>query len=88
MKAVVFTEEPGMGRAFITTFSDEDEMESYADQNECIVFDYRELDREVKRLRQWVRQAADEYNTAQRRLRHAQDMLDRLYECGEEVFTS
>lgn len=85
MKAVVFTEEPGMGRAYVTSFPDADYAQAHADENECIVFTGTELAREVERLRKWMKSAYDEFATAKSRMVHAQLMLDRLYEYDEEV---
>jgi hypothetical protein len=85
MKAVVFTEHPGIGRAFVRSFKNEEEVDSYRERNECMVFNFDELDDEITRLRKWMKSAYAEFALAKSRMMHAQRMLDQLYEYDEEV---
>jgi len=85
MKAVVFTEEPGMGKAYVTSFESEEEADGFADSHDAIVFTNDDLEREVARLRRWMKSAYEEFCTARRRCEHAQKMLDEMYEYEEQV---
>lgn len=83
---IVFTSgEVGDGKAFLKQFDDEQRADDYAAQHGCIVMDGDDLALELISLRRWVASAADEFNTAQRKLRHARQMYDRLlsYELRE-----
>ena len=84
MKAIVFEQEIGTGRAHIMDFGSPQELHSFESDRlteSSQAFSVDQLRDEALHLRKWLRSAEEERRVAERKLRHALKMLaiaDRL----------